>query len=196
MPLHFSWDQILTCFAVLFAVIDILGNIPVIVDLRSKVGHIQSEKATMVATALLISFLFFGENLLKIVGIDVESFAVAGSIVLFIIAIEMILNRDIHRHGESKTAASIVPIAFPLIAGAGSLTTTLSLKADYRVENIIVAILLNMIIVYLVLKYAQKLEKILGEGILNVLKKVFGIILMAIAIKLFTQNLGVLIDNL
>jgi multiple antibiotic resistance protein len=183
--------QIGTCFAVLFAVIDILGSIPIIVSIRNRVGHIQSEKASIVAGILMISFLFFGTKILTFIGIDVESFAVAGAFVIFIIALELILGIQIHRDSEPESA-SIVPIAFPLIAGAGSLTTVLSLRAGYADINIIIAIILNMIIVYLVLKNAGKLEKLLGAGVMSVLKKVFGIILLSIAVKLFVANIGAL----
>ena len=192
---NFDFEQILSAFLVLFAVIDIVGSIPLIVSLRQKSGQIQSAKASMVAGTLLILFLFIGERMLSLLGIDVYSFAVAGALVLFFLALEMILGIEIHKIEEPKSV-SIVPIAFPLVAGAGSLTTVLSIRAEYAVENIIVAILLNMLVVYLVLKFASKLEKILSSGILNVLKKVFGIILLAIAIKLFTTNLDLLIDRL
>lgn len=192
---NFDFEQILSAFLVLFAVIDIVGSIPLIVSLRHRAGTIQSEKASLVAGALLIAFLFVGERMLSLLGIDVYSFAVAGALVLFFLAIEMILGIEIHKIEEPKTV-SIVPIAFPLVAGAGSLTTVLSIRAEFRVENIIVAIILNMIVVYLVLKFADKLEKILSPGVLNVLKKVFGIILLAIAIKLFSANLNLLINIL
>ena len=184
-------NEIGTTFAVLFAVIDILGSIPIIVDIRSKTGHIQSEKATMVAGILMISFLFFGTKILNLVGVDVQSFAVAGAFVIFVIALEMILGIEIQKGVESNSA-SIVPIAFPLIAGAGSLTTVLSLRSQYADINIVIAIILNMLIVYFVLKFAGILEKWLGPGILSVLKKVFGVILLSIAIKLFTSNIGAL----
>lgn len=183
--------QIGTCFAVLFAVIDILGSIPIIVNIRNRVGFIQSEKASIVAGVLLISFLFFGTKILTFIGIDVESFAVAGAFVIFIIALELILGIQIHRDSEPESA-SIVPIAFPLIAGAGSLTTVLSLRAGFADINIIIAIILNMIIVYLVLRNAGKLEKLLGPGVMSVLKKVFGIVLLSIAVKLFVANIGAL----
>jgi multiple antibiotic resistance protein len=183
--------QIGTCFAVLFAVIDILGSIPIVVSIRNRVGHIQSEKASIVAGILMISFLFFGTKILTFIGIDVESFAVAGAFVIFIIALELILGIQIHRDSEPESA-SIVPIAFPLIAGAGSLTTVLSLRAGYADINIIIAIILNMIIVYLVLRNAGRLEKLLGPGVMSVLKKVFGIILLSIAVKLFVANIGAL----
>ena len=190
----FSFNQIGTTFAVLFAVIDILGSISIIVGIRSKVGHIQSEKASIAAGILMISFLFFGTKILKLVGVDVQSFAVAGAFVIFIIAIEMILGIEIQKGVESNSA-SIVPIAFPLVAGAGSLTTVLSLRSQFADINIVIAIILNMLIVYLVLKFAGKLEKWMGPGVLSVLKKVFGVILLSIAIKLFTSNIGALFMN-
>lgn len=184
-------NEIGTTFAVLFAVIDILGSIPIIVDIRSKVGQIQSEKATIVAGILMVSFLFFGTKILNLVGVDVQSFAVAGAFVIFVIALEMILGIEIQKGVESNSA-SIVPIAFPLVAGAGTLTTVLSLRAQYSDINIVIAIILNMLIVYLVLKFAGKLEKLMGPGVLSVLKKVFGVILLSIAVKLFTLNIGAL----
>ena len=190
----FSINQIGTTFAVLFAVIDILGSIPIIVGIRSKVGHIQSEKASIAAGILMISFLFFGTKILKLVGVDVQSFAVAGAFVIFVIALEMILGIEIQKGVESNSA-SIVPIAFPLVAGAGSLTTVLSLRSQFADINIVIAIILNMLIVYLVLKFAGKLEKWMGPGVLSVLKKVFGVILLSIAIKLFTSNIGALFMN-
>ena len=190
----FSINQIGTTFAVLFAVIDILGSIPIIVGIRSKVGHTQSEKASIAAGILMISFLFFGTKILKLVGVDVQSFAVAGAFVIFVIALEMILGIEIQKGVESNSA-SIVPIAFPLVAGAGSLTTVLSLRSQYADINIVIAIILNMLIVYLVLKFAGKLEKWLGPAVLSVLKKVFGVILLSIAIKLFTSNIGALFMN-
>jgi len=186
-----SIKEIGTCFAVLFAVIDILGSIPIIVNIRNRVGFIESKKATIVAGLILISFLFFGTKILTFIGIDVQSFAVAGAFVLFIIALELILGVQIHRD-VSPESASIVPIAFPLIAGAGSLTTVLSLRSEFSDINIIIAIILNMIIVYIVLRNAGKLEKWLGPGVMSVFKKVFGIILLSIAIKLFTSNIGYL----
>lgn len=187
----FSLKEIGACFAVLFAVIDALGSIPVIVDIRKRVGHIQSEEATIVAGIIMISFLFFGTKILNIIGIDVESFAVAGAFVIFVIALEMILGIQIQK-GVTAESASIVPIAFPLIAGAGSLTTVLTLRAEFADINIIIAIILNMFIVYVILKNAGKLERILGKGLMSVLNKVFGVILMAIAVKLFVSNIGAL----
>jgi multiple antibiotic resistance protein len=179
--------EIATVGMVLFAVIDILGSIPIIVDLRSKIGHIQSEKATIVAMIIMVLFLFIGEELLNIIGIDVNSFAVAGAFVLFFLALEMILGIRLYKEEESETA-SIVPIAFPLIAGAGTMTTLLSLKSQYHTVNIIIAILLNMILVYLVLKSSSKIERMLGSSGLGIIRKVFGVILLAIAVKLFAAN--------
>jgi multiple antibiotic resistance protein len=182
-----SWKEIVTVSMVLFAVIDIIGSIPVIVDLRSKVGHIHSEKASIVAMFIMITFLFVGEELLDLIGIDVNSFAVAGSFVLFFLALEMILGIRLYRDEEAKTA-SIVPIAFPLIAGAGTMTTLLSLKSQFHTINIIIAILLNIILVYAVLKSSSKIEKMLGITGLGIIRKVFGVVLLAIAVKLFAAN--------
>lgn len=190
----FSLKETLTATMVLFAVIDIIGSIPIIVSLKQKFGHIESGKAAIVAMLLMISFLFIGNKILKFIGVDVNSFAIAGAFVIFIIAIEMILGIEIHKNQEAKSA-SIVPIAFPLIAGAGTLTTTLSLRAEYHDINIICGIILNTIFVYLVLKSANWLEKKLGEGTLQVLQKVFGIVLLAISIKLFTANFAQLFST-
>ncbi len=184
----FNLKEVLTASMVLFAVIDIIGSIPVIIDLRKKVGHIQSEKATLVAGALMIAFLFIGEELLKLVGIDVQSFAVAGSFILFFLAMEMILGVRIFHDDEPETA-SVVPLAFPLIAGAGTLTTILTIRAEYHTLNIAIAIVLNMIFVYMVLKSSLKIERIIGKSGINVVRKVFGIVLLAIAVKLFVGNI-------
>ena len=185
--MELDFKEIATVGMVLFAVIDIVGTIPIIVNLRSKHGHIESEKASIVAGIIMIVFLFAGVGLLKLIGIDVNSFAVAGSFVLFFLALEMILGIRIYRD-EEASSASIVPIAFPLIAGAGTMTTLLSLKAQYATENIVVAILLNIIVVYGVLKSSAKIEKMLGKNGLGVIRKTFGIVLLAIAVKLFASN--------
>lgn len=182
-----DFREIVTVGMVLFAVIDIVGTIPIIVDLRLKHGHIESEKASVVAGAIMIMFLFAGEELLNLIGIDVHSFAVAGSFVLFFLALEMILGIRIYRDDESSSA-SIVPLAFPLIAGAGTMTTLLSLKAQFETINIIIAIVLNIILVYTVLKSSAKIEKILGKNGLGVIRKTFGVVLLAIAVKLFAGN--------
>lgn len=187
-----NWRDIFTVSMILFAVIDIIGSIPIIVDLRSKIGHIQSEKATIVAAIIMIAFLFLGEEILKLIGIDANSFAVAGSFVLFFLALEMILGIRLYKE-DNPTTASIVPIAFPLIAGAGTMTTLLSLRAEYAKINIIIGILINILVVYVVLKLSGKIEKILGPNGLGIIRKIFGIILLAIAVKLFGANVKQLI---
>jgi multiple antibiotic resistance protein len=184
----FNINDALSAFLILFAVIDIPGSIPIIVNLRKKVGHVQSEKATLVAGIIMIVFLFVGESILNLLGVDVQSFAIAGSFVIFFLALEMILGITLYKE-ESPSTASIVPIAFPLIAGAGSMTSLVSLQAEFDNINIIIAIVANMIVVYAVLKNTERLERILGPGGLSVLRKVFGIILLAIAVKLFFTNL-------
>jgi multiple antibiotic resistance protein len=173
---------------ILFAVIDIVGSIPIIVDLRRKVGHVQSEKASIVAGILMIVFMFVGESMLGLIGIDVNSFAVAGALIIFFIALEMILGIQLYKDDAPETAA-IIPIAFPLIAGAGTLTSVLSLRAEYSAINIIIAIIVNIGFVYIVLKNSGRLEKLFGKQGINVIRKIFGVILLAIAVKLFTSNI-------
>ena len=185
--MELNFKEIATVGMVLFAVIDIVGTIPLIVDLRAKHGKIESEKASLVAGLIMIVFLFVGEEFLNLIGIDVHSFAVAGSFVLFFLALEMILGIRLYRD-EASSSASIVPIAFPIIAGAGSMTTLLSLKAQYQTLNIVIAIVLNIIVVYIVLKSSSKIEKMLGENGLGVIRKAFGVVLLAIAVKLFAAN--------
>ncbi|MCL9770645.1 MarC family protein [Flavobacterium sp. HXWNR69] len=187
MEFGINWKDIFTISMILFAVIDIVGSIPIIVDLRSKMGHIQSEKATIVAAVIMIAFLFVGEEILKLIGIDANSFAVAGSFVLFFLALEMILGIRLYKEDNPSTA-SIVPIAFPLIAGAGTMTTILSLRAAYDKINIIIAIIINVVVVYGVLKSSGKIEKLLGTNGLGVIRKIFGVVLLAIAVKLFAAN--------
>ncbi len=189
--MHIDFREIFTITMVLFAVIDIVGSIPVIISLRNKVGHIQSEKATVVSFFIMIVFLFIGKEILKLIGISVNSFAVAGSFVLFFLALEMILGIRLYRDEEASTA-SIVPIAFPLIAGTGTMTTLLSLKAQYHDINIIIAIFLNIVLVYGVLKSSSKIEKVLGATGLTIIRKVFGVVLLAIAVKLFATNVKAL----
>jgi len=189
--MELDFREIVTVGMVLFAVIDIVGTMPVIVDLRKRHGHIESEKATIVAGLIMITFLFVGEEILNLIGIDVNSFAVAGAFVLFFIALEMILGIRIYKDEESSTA-SIVPIAFPLIAGTGTMTTLLSLRAQYQTINIIIAIALNIILVYAVLKSSAKIEQMLGKNGLAIIRKAFGVILLAIAVKLFASNVKAL----
>ncbi len=191
--MQFNFKEIFTVFMVLFAVIDIVGNIPIIIDLRKKVGHIESEKASIIAGVILIIFLFLGKSILNLIGIDVSSFAVAGSFILFFIALEMILGITLYKHEENnEMTASVFPLAFPLIAGPGSLTTLLSLRAEFRTENIIVAIILNVIVIFIVLKTSSKIERFLGQNGINIIRKVFGVVLLAIAVKLFTHNIKIL----
>ncbi len=180
--------EIVTATMILFAVIDIIGSIPIIIDLRNKVGHIQSEKASFVAGLIMIIFLFIGKEILALIGINVESFAVAGSFVLLFLALEMILGIQLYKEDAPETA-SVVPLAFPLIAGAGSMTSILSLRAEYASINIVIAIIVNIIFVYMVLKSSRKIEKFIGKGGIAVIRKVFGVILLAIAVKLFTENI-------
>lgn len=184
----FNFKEILTATMVLFAVIDIVGSIPIIIDLRQKVGHIQSEKASIVAALIMILFLFLGEEILNLIGIDVNSFAVAGSFVLLFLALEMILGIKLYKD-EAPETASVVPLAFPLIAGAGTMTSLLSLKAEFATVNIIVAIIINIIVVYAVLKSSPKIERLIGKGGIGVIRKVFGVVLLAIAVKLFASNI-------
>lgn len=187
--LSFSYNQILSVTMILFAIIDILGSIPILITLRNKAGHLQSGKASIVALLIMILFLFAGEELLRIIGLDVSSFAIAGSIVIFIIAMEMILGINLFKE-EVSESLSIVPLAFPLIAGSGTLTTLLSLKSEYATQNIIVGIAVNMLFVYIVLKNTVRIEKLLGKTGVSILRKAFGIILLAIAVKLFRNNTG------
>jgi len=184
----FNYNDALSAFLILFAVIDIFGSIPIIVSLRRKVGHVQSEKATIVAGIIMIVFLFIGEQILQLLGVDIESFAIAGSLVIFFLALEMILGITLYKE-ETPNTASIVPIAFPLIAGAGTMTSLVSIRAEFEIINILIAIVVNMMVVYVVLKNTERLERILGSGGLSILRKVFGIILLAIAVKLFFTNL-------
>ncbi|MXV16250.1 MarC family protein [Hufsiella ginkgonis] len=186
----FSFREILSVTMILFAIIDIIGTIPVIIQVRQRAGHIESEKASITVLILMIVFLFIGDELLSIINVDIKSFAIAGSLVIFFIAMEMILGIRIFKEEEISSTASIVPLAFPLIAGAGTMTTLLSLKSQYATANIIVGIILNTIFVYFVLKNTHRIEKLLGKTGLGVLRKAFGIILLAIAIKLFRSNTG------
>tara|TARA_B100000427_G_C15504544_1_gene593341 strand:- start:1176 stop:1754 length:579 start_codon:yes stop_codon:yes gene_type:complete len=179
---------------VLFAVIDIIGSIPVLMDVKSKAGNIHPGRATIVALGIMLAFLFIGEGIITFLGVDINSFAVAGSFVLFFMSLEMILGVELFKQdASSMKAATIVPVAFPIIAGAGSMTSILSLRAEFDQINIALAILINLAIVFVVLNFLGKLEKLLGEGGIAVLRKVFGIILLSIAVKLFTSNVQHLI---
>ena len=192
--MNFNAKEIFTAFMVLFAVIDIVGNIPIIIDLRKKVGHIQSEKASLIAGVIMVVFLFLGQSLLELIGIDVYSFAVAGSFILFFIALEMILGITLYKDDEDSESitATVFPLAFPLIAGPGSLTTLLSLRAEFFIENIIIAVLCNVVVIYVVLKTSPKIERIIGANGIKIIRKIFGVILLAIAVKLFATNIQAL----
>ncbi len=191
--MNFNFKEIFTAFMILFAVIDIIGNIPLVIDLRKKAGHIESGKASFIAGIIMIAFLFLGKSLLTLIGIDVHSFAVAGAFILFFIALEMILGITLYKDEETSTmTASVFPLAFPLIAGPGSLTTLLSLRAEFNLENIIIAVLLNVIVIFIVLKTSKKIEKIIGPNGIQIVRKIFGVILLAIAVKLFAANIKML----
>ncbi len=188
MELHFK--DIITVSMILFAVIDIIGSIPAIIQIRQQAGSIHPEKATFVSFLIMMLFLFLGESILTFLGLDLSSFAIAGSFVLFFLALEMILGIKIYKD-EMPATASIVPIAFPLIAGAGTMTTLLSLRAQYEALTIIIGVVLNLVLVYLCLKNLRFLENLLGPVGIGVVRKVFGFILLAIAVKLFRSNMGV-----
>lgn len=184
-----NFKEILSVSLILFSVIDILGSIPIIIDLRKKHGHIHSEKITVISAVLMIAFLFVGESILKLFGIDVGSFAISGAIIMFIIGMEMVLGLQLFRQDpNAPESASVVPIAFPLIAGAGTMTTIISLRAEYQTVNLLIGIVLNLLFVYLVLKTTGWLERKIGPAGFSVLRKVFGIILLSIAIKLFKNH--------
>ena len=188
--MDFSVKEIVSAFMVLFAIIDITGSIPIIIDIKSKGGQVKPLFAAIGSLVLFILFLIAGDGLLSLFGVNIESFAVAGSIVIFVLALEMILGVELMKNDRPGGSATLVPIIFPLIAGAGTLTTLLSLRAEYAFENIVVAIILNMIVVYAVLNKLEYIEKFLGKGTIYVLRKFFGIILLAIAIKLFATNIA------
>ena len=186
--MYFDIKEFISATMILFAIIDVLGNIPLIVLLREKFKVIESGKATLVSLIIMVTFLYIGEIILQLLGVDINSFAVAGSIIILFLATEMILGIKLYKDNNPKTA-SIVPIAFPLIAGPGTLTTLISIKSEFNDLNIILAIIVNMVLVYIVLKSSEKIEKIIGPQGINILRKVFGIILLAIGIKLFTTNI-------
>ncbi len=189
----FNWTELLKSAMVMFAVIDILGSIPFLLDIKKKAGDIHAEKASLVAFGIMLAFLFLGEGVINFLGIDVNSFAVAGSIVMFFMALEMILGITLFKQSpQSMKTATIVPVAFPLIAGAGSMTSIISLRAEFAAVNIALAIFINMALVYFVLRMTGRIERLLGEGGIAVLQKVFGIILLAIAVKLFSSNAAML----
>lgn len=188
----FNLTQLLKSSIVLFAVIDIIGSLPTIIKIKEQAGEIHPLRTSIVALGIMIGFLIFGESILALFGVNIESFAVAGAILLFALSAEMILGIKIFQDSGSAKTASIVPLAFPLIAGAGSMTTLISLRAEYEFINILLSIFINIAFVFIVLKLTKRIERFLGEGGIAILKKVFGIILLAIAVKLFTSNLKAL----
>lgn len=187
--MDFSFKEIASISLILFSVIDILGSIPLIINIKQKSGGIESGKATLVAAFIMFVFLFLGDNILKLFGIDYSSFAIAGSIVLFLLGMEMLLGIHIFKTDAESNSMSIVPLAFPIIAGAGTMTTLSSLRAMYSLTNIMVGIVVNLLFVYIVLKNTSWIAAKLGSGGIEVLRKVFGMILLAIAVKLFKDNL-------
>jgi len=191
--LNINFVQFSSAFIILFAIIDIIGSIPLILNLKSKGVEINPLKTTCVALGIMLLFLFSGEMILNLFKVDVHSFAVAGSFILFIMSVEMILDVEIFRNKGPKNAGAIVPIAFPLVAGPGSFTALLSLRATFAASNIVIALIINLLFVFVVLKITDKIEKILGKGGIYILRKFFGIILLAIAVRLFTENLNFLI---
>ena len=189
----FKLDELLTIVFTLFAVIDIVGSIPLLIAMKEKSGAIKSLKVTLISGALMILFLFLGKPFLQLLGLDVKSFAVGGSIVIFLLGLEMVLGHEIFKGDKNAQSGAVVPIAFPIIAGSGTLTTIMSLKANYDELYIALGILINLVIVYAVLKSLNFIERLLGPGGLLAVRKFFGVILIAIAVKIFSSNVGALI---
>lgn len=191
-----NYKAILTVTFTLFAIIDIIGSIPILISIKNKVGGIREFRVTLIAGSLMILFLFLGEPILNVLGLDVKSFAVAGSIVIFILGLEMVLGVEFFKSDDDVKAATLVPLAFPLIAGSGTLTTIMSLKANYKEITILIAILLNLLVIYIVLKSLTQLSKLLGQSGLIAIRKFFGVILLAIAIKIFASNAAGLFQHI
>ena len=193
----FDWQQFFSAFVVLFAIIDITGSIPVILALKKKGRKISPLRAALISLVMFVVFFFIGDALLQLFHVDISSFAVAGSLIIFIVALEMILDIEIFRYNdESGKDATFVPVVFPLGAGAGALTTLLSIRSQYDTVNILLAVAANMIIVYLVIRLAKQLERLLGPGVIYMLQKFFGIILLAVSVKLFTTNITFLVEQI
>ena len=193
---NFNFQQILSAFIVLFAVIDIIGAIPIIIDLKDKGKDVNALKATLISFLLLLGFFYAGDILLRLFHVDIESFAVAGAFVIFLLSLEMILDVEIFKNQGPIKEATLVPLVFPLLAGAGSFTTLLSLRAEYASVNIIVALILNMLWVYFVVRMTRKVERVLGKGGIYLIRKFFGIILLAISVKLFMSNITLLMEQI
>ena len=191
----FNFQEMTSAFIVLFAVIDIIGAIPIILNLKQNGRNVNAIQATLISFALLIGFFYAGDMLLKLFQVDIASFAVAGSVILFLLALEMILDVEIFKNQGPIKEATLVPLVFPLLAGAGSFTTLLSLRAEYSALNIVIALVLNMVWVYIVLKSTNKVENLLGKGGIYLIRKFFGIILLAIAARLFTANITQLLNQ-
>ena len=192
----FNWQQMVSAFIVLFAVIDIIGSIPIIINLKEKGKDVNAMKATVISFVLLIGFFYAGDMMLKLFHVDIESFAVAGAFVIFLMSLEMILDIEIFKNQGPIKEATLVPLVFPLLAGAGAFTTLLSLRAEYASINIIIALVLNMIWVYFVVSMTGRVERFLGKGGIYIIRKFFGIILLAISVRLFTANITLLIEAL
>lgn len=191
----FNFQQFLSAFIVLFAVIDIIGSIPIILDLKQKGRPVNAPKATLIAFVLLLGFFYAGDMMLRLFQVDIASFAVAGAFVIFMMSLEMILDIEIFKNTGPIKEATLVPLVFPLLAGAGAFTTLLSLRAEYAPINIVLALILNMVWVYIVLKVTDRIERMLGKGGIYVIRKFFGIILLAISARLFTANITSLIEQ-
>ena len=191
----FNWQQMISAFIVLFAVIDIIGSIPIIINLKEKGKDVNAMKATVISFALLIGFFYAGDMMLRLFHVDIESFAVAGAFVIFLMSLEMILDVEIFKNTGPIKEATLVPLVFPLLAGAGAFTTLLSLRAEYAPLNIVLALIVNMVWVYIVLRLTDRIERLLGKGGIYVIRKFFGIILLAISARLFTANLTSLIEQ-
>ena len=188
--MEYHFDELLTVTFTLFAVIDIVGSVPLLISLKDKMGGIRSLQATLVSGALMILFLYAGKPFLKILGLDIHSFAVGGSVVIFLLGLEMVLGHEIFKGDKDAQSGTVVPIAFPIIAGSGTLTTIMSLKANFEETYISTGILVNLVVVYIVLKSLKLIERILGPAGLLAVRKFFGVILLAIAVKLFSSNIG------
>ncbi len=188
--MDFHLDQLLTVTFTLFAVIDIVGSVPLLISLKEKIGGIRSLQATLVSGGLMILFLYAGKPFLKVLGLDIRSFAVGGSVVIFLLGLEMVLGHEIFKGDKNAQSGTVVPIAFPIIAGSGTLTTIMSLKANFDEGYILAGILINLLVVYLVLKSLKLIERLLGPAGLLAVRKFFGVILLAIAVKIFSSNIG------
>ena len=191
--MNFDLQQIISAFIAVFVIIDILGSIPIIMGIKKKNDDIKPLRVCLISFAIFILFLYGGEGILRLFKVDFQSFAVAGSLIIFVYAVEMVLDIEIFKNKGPEGSTSIVPLAFPLVAGPASFTTILSIRAEYAIENILIAIIMNLIFVYIVLRMTEKIEKLIGKGGIYIMRKFFGIILLAIAMKLFMGNIGSLL---